>query len=251
MSLDNLIRDLQRLKASGGAVPKAGKKKKKAAGASTPGTTGSAVTIVAAGSSQGKKKKKGAPKLERGEIQISMLELLSTVKTGADGNVAGSVLIAPSNCPWLSNLAKAFERLRWHSVTLEWRPTVGANTDGCFAMGFDWGEKSASAVELREVGGREVFSADDPTAIDRTAVLACTPCVDTPVWQRVPNFVVPGSKLQSRAWYEIPADPKTTTIAVYDQAPGSIIYNCTGAANKTMGEVWIRYSAKLFGTRKV
>lgn len=254
MSLDGLIRDLQRLKAAGGAVPKKGSKskKKKVTSTSTPGTTGTAVTLaVTAGKGKKKKKSKSAPTMERGEINISMFEMLSSVKTGADGTVTGSVLVDPSNLPWLSNISKAFERVRWHSVSLEWRPSVGANTDGSFAMGFDWGDKSADRLKARKVGGREVICVHELDAIDRMEVLSCTPCVDTPVWQRVPNFVIPGSRLQSRTWYEIPDDPKSTTVGLYDRAPGSLVYQCSGAANKSMGEVWIRYGAKLFGTRKV
>lgn len=175
-----------------------------------------------------------------GEVTVSRVELLQTVTTGSDGAASGSVVLAPFNMPWLVNLAKAFERIRWIACALEYRPTVGANTDGSIAVGVDWGAKSLTVADgrLTTLG-----------AIDKSGVLACTPSVDTPVWARVPRIVVPAARLQSRAWYELVEN--VTTVALYDAAPGSLVFYANGAANKTVGELWVSYTVVLSGTRKV
>lgn len=100
-------------------------------------------------------------------------------------------------------------------------------------MGIDWGNVHTKSEKL-----------------DRPTVLAYTPNMDTPVWQRVPNIVLPASRLMSRNWYEIQETSDKT--ALLDLASGSVAgYLSTSVANKVYGEVWINYTIVMTGTRSV
>lgn len=228
-------------------VKKSGPSKKKRsrgnkAAGSTPGTSGATVSVAMAPARK-KKRRNRKSAASAGETILSRRELLATVKTEATvDSASGSAVLDPINFPWLGNIAKAFERSRWEACSLEWRPAVGANTDGTVAVGVDWGETSASVVKVGEY-----FT--PLGAIERASVLACTPVVDGPVWQKA-NLSLPTSRLQSRQWYEIPTST-TTSIAVYDRAPGTILWHAQGAKGKTFGEIWVNYRLRLNGTRKV
>lgn len=171
-----------------------------------------------------------------GEVVVSRRELLATL-TNKDGL---NVLLVPANFPWLKTLVKVFERIRWHKCNLEYRATVGANTNGSVAVGVDWMSQSSTAVELDEL-----WVVDPLTAIDKSAVLACTPSFDTPVWQGIRSMPIPASRLQSRLWYEITDNVPTTSLS--DYAPGSIKYK--SSYDSGGGEIWIDYTVRLSGTR--
>lgn len=244
ISVRELISVLQAMEAKK-AGPKKGRKKSRGGKSqATPGTSGAAVvTNLGAGGSKRKRKARrgGGNQLSQGEVVVSRSELLDTLTTGTDGKASASKVLVPVNLPWLSNVAKAFERCRWQSVRIEYRPAVGANTDGTVAVGFDWG----SSNEAKEGDGGAWTLV---RAIDRVGVLACTPNVDGPVWSKA-SLTIPSQRLQSRAWYEVPAAAPTSD--VYDFAPGSLVYYVQGAASKTLGEIWVHYRVQLSGTRKV
>lgn len=182
--------------------------------------------------------------LSSGEVVIARSECLGQIATTTADVASAGIVLSADNLPWLKNLAKAFERLRWQSMRLEYRPAVGANTDGLMAIGFDW---SNSAVKTVSVGERQHLRlAADP---DRETVLACTPNMDGPVWQRMPLMSIPANRLNSRAWYSIPADPAKADL--FDYSPGSLLYSVSGTKGKTYGEVWCHYRVVLSGTRKV
>lgn len=236
ISVKELISVLQSMGAK-----KKGKRKPAKKQASTPGASGSAfVQPLGAGSKPRRrgKKKSATNNIAQGEIVVSRSELLTTVTTGDDGTVGSSKVLIPASLPWLANLAKAFERVRWLSVQIEYRPAVGANTDGTIALGFDWGTPTVKAVE----GGWQLVH-----TIDKAAVLSCTPCADGPVWSKN-RMSVPQPRLQSRAWYELSEDVKDN---FFDYSPGSLCWFSQGAAKKTMGELWVHYRLQMSGTRKV
>lgn len=208
----------------------------------TPGTSGmtSSQPLVASGRKRRNKRKgNGSNSITQGEVTIARSELLETVTTDDKGSVGGSKLLVPSNLPWLKNLAKAFERVRWQSLRIEYRPAVGANTDGTIALGFDWGSSNVK----QEVEGGWTFV----HSIDKASVLSCTPCADGPVWNRN-QMAVPQPRLQSRAWYELAEDVKDS---VFDYSPGGLCWYAQGGALKTMGELWVHYKLQMSGTRKV
>lgn len=191
---------------------------------STPGTQGALVTNnLSRGVSQG-------------EVIISRRELLKDLTTANKGE---QVLIAPANLPWLKNLAKVFERVRWLSLVIEYRPAVGANTAGTVAIGVDWMSQSANVVH------RDGLLVRDLEEVSKSNVLACTPSVDAPVWQRIPSLVVPASRLQSRQWYEV-VDSVTSTTNFIDVSPGFVAFYTTAA---NAGEIWLSYKVHLSGTR--
>lgn len=235
VSVKELIAVLQGMEAR---KKKGGKKKSKG---STPGTQGSSSSQPLGASSRKKKtKKRGSPgNISQGEVTISRSELLTDVTTDATtGSTGGSKVLIPNSLPWLANLAKAFERVRWLSLQIEYRPAVGANTDGTMALGFDWGTPHVK----QEVDGWCLVH-----AIDKASVLACTPCADGPVWSRN-RLTVPTTRLQSRAWYELSEDVKDN---FFDYSPGSLCWYAKGATSKTMGELWVHYRLQMSGTRKV
>lgn len=169
------------------------------------------------------------PGLASGEVVLRRSEMI--VDTMA---VYGAVAIAPWNLPWLKGLSQAFERYRWLSLSLEYRPLVGATKDGSVAVGVDWMSQSTK-IELRDGQYHKVG------VFDKKAVLACTPNFDTPVWQRVPSMVMPSSRLQSRLWYEL-GDPGSNAI---DFAPAFVAYTST---LEKAGEIWLHYRVQLSGT---
>lgn len=170
---------------------------------------------------------------------LARSELLLEVKTDADGKASGSVLIDPVNFPFLKTISASFERIRWNAVHVEWRPAVGANTDGMVALGYDWAE----AGDLVTVAGRLCLAS--LKAVERSSVLARTPNRDAPVWQSIKSWTIPAAKLQSRQWYVLAGGNKAPSI---DRAPGSLMWAVSGAGGKTMGEVWVTYSVRLMGT---
>lgn len=159
-------------------------------------------------------------------------ELIHTAKAG-DGGAATqwAGILYPDTLSWLSGVAKAFERIRWHSATIIWRPAVGTTTNGMVAYGADW-----------------TCSTTAPT--DRAAVLALTPVNDHPIWQsaEVRPLVLPVQRLQSRAWYVLGGSDS------FDKAPCSVFFALSSSnltKDSLAGELWIAYDVVLSGTRKV
>lgn len=253
ISVRELISCLQKMES--GAGKSGGKRKRnrgrRSASGPTPGTSGSFMVqpLLPTSGKKRRRKRKGSggtpqASLASGEVVVSRSECLGRIATAAAASRGGSFVLCAESLPWLANLAKAFERLRWQSMRLEYRPAVGANTDGLMALGFDWSNSSVKAVQQ---DGRAFLSlAADPS---RDGVLACTPNADGPVWQRMPLMSIPAQRLNSRAWYSIPED--ATKADLFDYSPGSLVYFVDGAASKNYGEVWCHYKVTLSGTRKV
>lgn len=171
--------------------------------------------------------------LPTGDIIIARSELLHTTK-----KAGVTTLLHPSSFPWLKSLAKVFERYRFVSATLEYRPLVGTTTAGSVTMGVDW-MTSTVKLALNENG---ILTAS-LKAIDKTGILALTPSVDCPVWQRVPRVVVPSQLLNTRLWYNASAPAADSDVENF--VPGYIVSLST---NDTDGEVWIHYKVHFSGT---
>lgn len=203
---------------------KSGKKNSQSV-ASTPGTSGQAVTV-----GSGKRRRKRARKSGiESSTKVSRKELVVTVTRDAAGKYAKALSLNPSSSvmPWLAGLVKSFEQIVWHKVQFTWVPMVGTTVAGSIAMGMDWASK---------------LSDTDAT---RAKVVALSPVLDTPLWQRA-NLNLPNSRLQSRRFYT------TDTSDPYDSCPGTLLVNVTTdseRASKTDGEIWVEYSVSLFGTK--
>lgn len=250
--ISELVRCLQRLDVNPGTSQPSNKtlrnrrrrqkrKLRRQGGGPTPGTMGS-VVAVPGGAGKSRRGRSGRGGLGDGDVTLARSEMIVEIKTGSDGKVVGSFLLVPANFPFLKGVSSVFERIRWNQCVVEWRPAVGANTDGMIALGFDWSQ----AVVTKLVGDK--YCNHKLQSLDRAGVLAKTPCRDAPVWQSIRGWQIPANKLQSRQWYSIEAD--VTKAEGFDQAPGSIAYAASGEAAKVLGEVWVHYSVRMMGTTK-
>lgn len=167
----------------------------------------------------------------QGEVRVGRRELLKAVNATDPGqSVLYTIQILPENLPWLKGLAKAFERYKWRSVSISWRPAVGTTTNGMVAYGCAW----------------DVPSESPP---DRDAVVSLTPVNDHPVWQSSEKTPLrpPVSRLQSRPWYNLGGSD------AFDRAPFSVQFalSSTSAAKSSLvGELWVTYDIVLMGTKK-
>lgn len=138
-----------------------------------------------------------------------------------------TVVLVPDSFAWLKNIAKSFERVRWNSCVLQWRPAVGTTTSGVIAYGAAW----------------DCSSTDPP---NREDVLAQTPVADHPIWQ-TGRLSLPVSRLRSRAWYQPTASDK------FDAAPCSLKLSMSATnlkAKQLAGEWWVTYDITMAGTQK-
>lgn len=220
------------------------------ASGSTPGTMGQAmVAPLAAGKRRARRRRRAglgaSSEVARGEVTINRQEFITDVTCDSSGSVGASFVLEPMSFTWLKNLSKAFERYRWNSCQVVWRPAVGANTDGTVAVGLDWGNNGE--IKLIDFGHAKHMTTD--AAVTKAQILAQTPNMDMPVWQKG-VFNIPSSRLQSREWYEIVGDPASKVLAL-DRGPGTVMYYAASGKSKTVGEIWVYYSVTLSGTRNV
>lgn len=144
--------------------------------------------------------------------------------------VLGYVVLQMASIPWLSGIAKNFDRLRWFGLRVEYKAAVGTTSNGMVSYGIDW----------------DLTQQD---RMDRSFILNCTPCCDHPSWQSS-AMSLPQSKLMTRKEY-FTAQAKDVT-HLNDCAPCSIIFVSTTPNNvaSVVGELWIHYDLEFFGTRK-
>lgn len=158
-----------------------------------------------------------------GGIRIKRTEFFKDVKgkSTMDWTDLGDMVVA--NFPWLKNLARAFDRITWHSAVLHYKPAVGTMKDGMVVYGVDWDSNGTATVEF---------------------IRALTPLVQGPVWQAT-NLALPKSRLMTRREYRTNQSPNPDP---YDSAPGIVGMLCTGKENIVYGQIWVSYDVTLFGT---
>nr|QQM16313.1 putative coat protein [Nufsystermes virus] len=175
-------------------------------------------------------RRRGAPaSSDPSELVITRREFLASVGSST------SVVLSPLNFKWLKNVARSFERVRWHACRFEWAPSVGTTVSGAVAIAMDWGNKSVSLNE--ETGFYHIGAPSEDQAY------ALSPLKSGPLWE--PKVLaLPADKLMSRAWYEV--DVKSDT---YDTAPGSlVVYLASPGQAGVVGSVWCTYTVRLSGT---
>jgi hypothetical protein len=182
-----------------------------------------------------------------GQITITRCELLFAVRVPADSKVVehlGAIVLAPSAAegdlpvamPFLFQLAKAYSRIRWLDMAVEWRPACGTTTNGIITYG-------ARLMDQAKDGKLQLPAS-------RIAVSALYPVNDHPVWQ-TSKIRIPAKLLQSRLWYAT----DTSRVAdgdLFDTAPGTLEYGLSVDASTTArvyGEFWVSYRAQLDGCR--
>lgn len=175
-----------------------------------------------------------------GQICVTREELFESIvipkdAAGASKDFLSSYLIAPittSNepkLPFLANLARVYTRYRWENLSFSWRPGVGTTTDGSVTYG----------VKLMDGDVTK-----NPSS--RVAISALYPVNDHPIWQGS-SLPVAKPLLQSRLWYATYG-----SIDTVEQAPGTLqvgISHDSLAADKYVGEFWIKYTVTFDGTR--
>lgn len=166
-----------------------------------------------------------------GRIVITRDELLVTVATTAskaDSLFKKLLKPGPDLMPFLYRLGACYQRIRWRSFAVTWRPAVGTNTNGIITYGVAYNNQ-----EIK----------------DRMGVTSLTPVNDHAVWQsgRPTPLVVPQNMLMTRLWYELngkDTDP-------FDQALGTFYCSFTHDVKnqaESRGEFWVRYTVEMEGT---
>lgn len=208
---------------------KLGKAQKRGGGPSTvPG--GSAMS---AGTPKGKGKKgrRGAgpaSSLAAGEIVFTRSEQVKLVKLAKGAaSAVGHVDLQPDSFPFLKNLWKSFERIKWLNISVRWVPAVGTTFGGLIAYGADYSNRLVDS--------------------DRAAITALTPNKTHALWVDSSNspLVLPPSRLQTRLWYVESSD-------LNDHQPCRMMFAVDATAvtaETTVGEFWISYKVQFSGTR--
>lgn len=162
--------------------------------------------------------------LRRDEMILSVATEASKTET-----VFSRVLKPSSDCmPFLFRLAACYQRIKWRSMSITWRPAVGTSTNGLITYGIAYNNQSITS---------------------RNGITSLSPVNDHPIWQSGSStpLVVPSNMLMTRKWYEL----NTNTKDPYDQAVGTfhvgLTHDSKGAA-EPRGEFWIRYTIEMEGT---
>nr|AKH40292.1 orf1 [Motts Mill virus] len=197
--VQKLSRELALMKVQvSNSVPKPKRKRnKKKKNRSTPGTTGVAIMQSV------------------GQITFGRLEYLGDVVASK----AVIIDLKPSSFPYLGTLSKGFERYKWRSMTIHYKPIVGTTAAGAVTLGVDWTNTERNT---------------------RKEIAALTPVLDTPVWQ-LAKLTLPVARLNSRKEYMV------TGTDANDCGPGKLCVVVTGATG-TVGDLWIQYHLDMYGT---
>lgn len=163
-----------------------------------------------------------------GTIMFARKELLRTVKLDkSQSETKTSVDLVANSFSFLKGLAAQFDRIKFHSLKVFYKPAVGTTYGGLVAYGADWDFKT-------DVQPREKISSLTPNACHAA-------------WNDSENrpLVLPPSKLQSRAWY-------TTSGAGVDAGPCRLLIAANGKADSSgetiLGEIWVQYKITMMGT---
>lgn len=191
--------------------------------------------LTAAGASKKKRKnkrKKPAQKVSVGAqsdagVTITKSDLLGTVSVPAQqARQNGSYPIRCSGITFLKTLSASFERVKFLSVRIEYKPAAAMTQAGLVSMGMDWNWTDAKKT--------------------RADIAAYQPTATSAVWKSM-QFTLPANRLQTRQWYSTDAG-----VAGLDAGPGTIAWAVesgnSGSTQLTLGEVWIHYSVMLSGT---
>lgn len=163
-----------------------------------------------------------------GDIRLTRSEMVREVTVAANATSAsGQFALGPPSFAFLKNLYGSFERYRWHSLSVYYKPAVGTTTNGLVSYGIDY-----------------TASKTDQT---RVQISTFTPNASHAVWADSTNkqLVVPKNMLMSREWYVDGGD-------TVDKVTGNICYAATTtapSAKTVLGELWVKYDVELAGTR--
>lgn len=225
-SVNELVKLLQGLKTA--APKKRSRKNRSKKMQAAPATIPAAFVLPASSSKRRRGAKKGGSIGMQGEgvIRLKKRELLLSVS--AQGGLATKIWPTLGDndkvvkvMPFLAKLVGSFDRIVWHSVVIEWKPTVGTSTNGSFSMGCDWGGGSTAPK-------------------DKGTVLALSPNSDGAVYQPQ-SLRLAQARLMSKSSYN-------TTSADQSEYPFTLMTYASSDA-KNLGDIWITYDVTLMGTQ--
>lgn len=170
-----------------------------------------------------------------GEVTLSKREMMCDIAVKKDAGQASIVKYlypdtSADQMPWLSKLAKNFDRFKFHKIHIFYKPAVSAMTAGRVSVGVDWNQSIGTATA--------------------EAVTNCSPSMQFPVWEDTEGrpIVLPKNRLQSVQWYRVGSGTGT------DKGPGNLVAyvaTTTVTADTTIGSLWIDYTITLQGTNSV
>lgn len=170
-----------------------------------------------------RRNKKSQP-MTSGELRLSKMELVSTVKIPANaGTNSGAVKVLAGEFPFLKGFSGSFERIQWLRLRFVYKPLVGTTKDGGVTLGFDWNYR-------------------DPKTT-RADVACYSPTQTGSVFKEF-SLTLPQAKLATRKWYDVLATG-------FDGGPGLLAWAIDGpkeAGEKSYGEIWVSYEIVLSGT---
>lgn len=150
-------------------------------------------------------------------VRITKTELLVSVTKSE----AASFHIQSTNIPTLKRLSKIYERVKFHSLRIFWKPAVGTTESGMVTYGLDWDFHGLVS--------------------ERAFIAQYSPSASHAVWCDTTQrpMVAPASRLQSRAWY------RNNNADTVDAAVCDLVYKSDH--QRGGGEFWITYSCTLQG----
>lgn len=162
-----------------------------------------------------------------GTIRVRRKELVLELKAPLKEDASHVIRTMVASFPWLKGLANSYDRVKWNSLVVHYKPAVSTNVSGMVMMGFD-------------------FDSNNYAKVDVAKVSALTPCLEVPAWQ-LASMTIPSSKLMTRKQYRIHqfTDEKDDN---YELQPGFIIFYTSVTTEVTVGHIWIEYDVTLSGT---
>lgn len=191
-------------------------------------STSQASVVSVSGSGSRRKRKTKIGNLSNGQITLSRKEVLTEVKSLTNGSDnKWSVALSPASFNFLQKFSM-FDRFKFNSLKLFYKPLVSATHDGSVIYGVCWDPNTTKLPS------------------SRSEVASLTPCRSHALWfdGEAQPMNLPVSRLQTRPWFTLDA-----TDAIEKQ-PG-ILFCCLTDASKvsaTVGEIWAEYSVTLMGS---
>lgn len=159
------------------------------------------------------------PNRNDGTIRIARTVKVGELKTDASGVVKATYPINLKDFTWVSKIANAYERVRFHKLGFSYRSCVGTNSSGLIAYGFDYDP--------------------DQKAGDRAAITALEPFVEVPIWSTPAIMMIPSNRLNAVQWYTMDSSFK---------APGclQVAVNCD-KNTAVIGDMFCYYDVTFMG----
>lgn len=211
--------------AMGGGVKKKNKPNKSKPSNNLPGPSGNIVAPnqkPMTSRNRPRNRPRNGPRND-GSIRISRVVKIGEVKTDDKGGYLNTFPCNLRNFTWISKIANAYERVKFHKLGFTYRACVGTNSTGLIAMGFDF-DPSASKPSSR----------DNVTCLE--------PFLEVPIWGSPSMMMLPQSKLNAVNWYTMDSSDVTM------RAPGSLLVAVSSdKTSAVIGDIFCTYDVTFMG----